>query len=46
MDTIYGWVSVIKFNIINYGYGKADGLKWISKLHISLSLKLRLSCKI
>jgi hypothetical protein len=44
MDKIYRCVSIIKFNIINYGYGKADGLKLISKLHISL--KLMFSSKI
>jgi len=34
---VYGWVSWIKLNTIDYGYDEGDGLKLISNKIINLS---------
>jgi len=42
-DKIYGGISRLRFNLIDYIYDKCDNLNLISKLLLSLSLKLRFS---
>jgi hypothetical protein len=42
-DKIYGGISRLRFNLIDYIYDKSDNLNLISKLLLSLSLKLMFS---
>jgi hypothetical protein len=42
-DRIYGGISLLRFNVIDYIDDKCDNLNLISKLLLSLSLKLRFS---